>query len=151
MFNRISGRRAGPDLTKAPKVLKTRVSFYRMEPGSESGERVIRKISGTCAGDREVCDKIEKLVNMFISGNITVRSCTGRSAIRFRHVADILVSANMFMSEDNPDTVVIIMMMSTGAVISLIYDIHRECYTGVDVAFRVNENTSISHRLIARS
>jgi hypothetical protein len=121
-----------------------------MEPGGESGERVIRKISGTCAGDREVCDKVEKFVDAFLAGNITVKSCTNRGAIRFRPVANVLISTNMFTAEDSQN-IVVVMMLSTGAVIVLTYDMHRECYTGVDVAFRVNENTSISHRLIARS
>jgi hypothetical protein len=122
-----------------------------MEPGSGSGERAIRKISGTCTGDKEVCSKVEKFVDDFISGDIAVKSCTNKSAIRFRPVADILVSANMFISENNPDIVAIVMMLSTGAVIALTYDIYRECYTGADVAFRINGNTSISHRLILRS
>jgi hypothetical protein len=108
------------------------------------------KIGGMCTADKEICERVEKLLDVLSSGGV-VRSCKGRSAVKFRSVAPAVMVTRALGNVDYPDLAIVIISLSTGTVITLVYNTREDCIVASDVAFKYAENVTISHRLIMRS
>jgi hypothetical protein len=110
----------------------------------------VKKLSASCRADPQFCERIEKLIYGFLSGETSLVSCKGRSAYRFRAVAEGGGSAGVW-GPPGEGWVMVEISLSTGAVVVLYLDKERLCVLGADVGFVLNPGVSISYRLVARS
>jgi hypothetical protein len=102
-----------------------------------------------CNTDREFCEKVDKLLSLFLTGDAVLRSCRGRALYGFRPVAGARYYVTV--TADGDQRVALDIVLSTGGFAHVVLDRGELCVHSADVAFSYVPGVVVSHKVIARN
>jgi hypothetical protein len=102
-----------------------------------------------CNTDREFCEKVDRLISLFLTGGAVLKSCRGRALYGFRPVAGARYYVTVADADDQ--RVVVDIVLSTGGFARLVMDRGELCVHSAEVAFSYVPGIMVSHKVIARN